>query len=488
MANLNPAEWTIDSGATQHMCTHRHWFCDIRPYNVDIYVANNQKVTSKGIGNVRIKTETGFKVIKDVLYVPDLSANLISVSALTKTGLKVNLYEIVCDIIGSKGNLLLKAHERHGLYKLICDPAFSANFPINTGFCNLTLTDVKTDLNAFELWHKRLGHMSVDIMKKLFSGLVEYMPKFAFGNHQCTTCLEGKMSKKKFPKGQSTRASKVLGHVHTDVVDPINVPTFGGGKYHLNFVDDYSRMTFGFIIKSKSEVFHKFVEFKTLVENQTGKKIKILRSDNGTEYFNKNFTVFCKDNGILQQSSTIHTPQQNGVAKRCNRTILDKARCILLESKLDIRYWGEAVLFAIYLKNRSPTKAILSTPYEYWYGRKPNISHLRIFGSVSYVFQPKEKRTKFDPKAKPFVFVGYSERSKAYRLADPVNVGEVVIGRDVTFFEGVRISNVETCSYDYNFVNRIMSYQYLKMKIFQMHSTRTSIRTLFLLQLILNIL
>ena len=121
---------------------------------------------------------------------------------------------------------------------------------------------------------------------------------------------------------------------------------------------------------------------------------------------------------------------------------------MLIDSKLDIRYWGEAILCAIYIKNRSPTNAILLTPHEYWFGTKPNISHLRVFGSIAYVLIPKEKRTKFDPRSVPCIFIGYSERSKAYRLADLNNIGKVILSRDVEFLEGGRISDVDVRSYD----------------------------------------
>lgn len=448
VANVSPTHWTVDSGATKHMCTYRECFTTLKPYSAEIFVANKEKVFSKGIGTVRIKTPNGFKTIHEVLYVPDLSSNLLSVPALTKTGVKVSFYDSTCDIIGSQGNVLMKANEINGLYKIVCDPNFSATFPVNPAFCNLSVDSVETKMSNCELWHRRLGHLNYDFMKKLFGGLIVSVPKFKFVNCPCTTCLEGKMCKKIFPKGQSNRATDLLDLVHTDVVGPIKVSTFGGGRYLINFIDDYSRMTFGYIIKKKSDVFKTFTEFKALVETQTERKIKILRSDNGTEYFNDDFSQFCKKNGIIQQSSTRYTPQQNGVGERANRSVLDRARCLLIESKLDIRFWGEAVLCSIYLKNRSPTKAVSTTPYEAWYGKKPNISHLRVFGSVGYAFVPKELRSKFDPRSKPYVLIGYSERSKAYRLADPSHPGKVVISRDVTFLEGIRLSDVDAKSYD----------------------------------------
>lgn len=451
VANLTPAQWTIDSGASKHMCTHKHWFSSLKPYQTEIFVANNAKVLSKGIGTVRIMTSSGFKVIREVLYVPDLSTNLISVSALTGMGLQVNFLDKICNITGANGNQLLTGKLVNGLYKLSCDPSYYANFPVHSHFCNLTLHDVKTDLNQVDLWHRRLGHLNFDYMKKLLS--CSDINVAIGSNPVCTTCVEAKQPLDSFPKGKSNRASQVLEIVHTDVMGPIRVSTFSGGRFILCFIDDFSRMTFTYILKEKSEVFKKFVDFKTLVENQVEKKIKILRSDNGTEYFNHNFLQFCSQSGIIQQSSNRYTPQQNGVAERNNRTIMDRVRAMLIDSKLDARYWGEAVLCSTYLKNISPTSAIAaSTPYEIWFKRKPNLSHLRIFGSVGYVRTPNQLLSKLDPRSKPYIFVGYSDRQKGYRMADAGSPGKLVISKDVTFIEGVRNSDVKVDKnvYDFN--------------------------------------
>lgn len=182
-------------------------------------MANNAKVSSKGIGDVRIKTSNGFKLIRDVLYVPDLSANLISVSALTSIGLKVNFFEKTCQIIGAGGKLLLSGNQGNGLYKLVCDPSFYANFPIQSEFCCLTLHDVKSNLTEADLWHRRLGHLNFEYMKKLFK---KSDFKVNIGDNPiCTICVQAKQPLHSFPKGQSTRASQLLELVHTDLMGQI---------------------------------------------------------------------------------------------------------------------------------------------------------------------------------------------------------------------------------------------------------------------------
>jgi len=151
------------------------------------------------------------------------------------------------------------------------------------------------------------------------------------------------------------------------------------------------------------------------VENKTEKSIKTLRSDNGGEYINKRFEAYLKAHGIHHQRTTPYTPQQNGVAERANRTIVERARSMIHDRELEYEYWGEAVATTVYLKNRSPTRALDGmTPEEAW---------------------TAENRSKLEPKAIACTFVGYDGNSKAYRLYDPVK-RKIIKSRDVTFDEG----------------------------------------------------
>jgi len=150
----------------------------------------------------------------------------------------------------------------------------------------------------------------------------------------------------------------MLDIIHSDVQGPMEVESWGGARYCVIFVDDFSRKTFGYMIKHKSEVFVKFKLFKALVENQLERKIKCLRSDNGGEYIDSEFKNFLAVNGIKHQTTIPRTPQWNCVSERTLRTISEKARCLLCDSGLDKRFWAEAYNTAIYLKNVSPTAAL----------------------------------------------------------------------------------------------------------------------------------
>jgi hypothetical protein len=182
-------------------------------------------------------------------------------------------------------------------------------------------------------------------------------------------------------------------------------------------------------------VFEKFKQYKALVENEIGHKIKVLRSDNGGEFVSKKFDTFLAECGIQRHTSAPYSPQQNGVAECANRTIMECARSMILAQGLGLEFWGEAMNTAVYIKNRCPTKALDSkTPQEAWSGRKPDVSHLRVFGCKAFAHVPDEKRTKLKSKSIPCVFLGYHQGTKAYCLMC-VESKKILKIRDVVFIE-----------------------------------------------------
>lgn len=179
-------------------------------------------------------------------------------------------------------------------------------------------------------------------------------------------------------------------------------------------------MIFTYFLKSKNETYDKFVAFKNWAENKIGKRIKNVRSDNGTEFVNTNFEEMFKKAGIKHQRTVPRNPQSNGVAERANRTLLDKARTLLIHSELPNKFWAEAVSTSAYLHNRSPTKkGGPKTPVERWTGRIPSVKHIKVFGCIAYYYVAKEDGDKLQPKAKSGVFIGYSMTRRAYRVYNP---------------------------------------------------------------------
>ena len=176
--------------------------------------------------------------------------------------------------------------------------------------------------------------------------------------------------------------------------------------YFVIFIDDFSRNVWVYFMRHKSEMFVRFKLWKVEVENQTGEKVKCLRTDNGTEYTNDEFKNFCEQHGIKRHFTVRKTPPQNGVAERINRSIAERARCLRLNARLAKIFWADAVSMACYLINKSP-KATLDRKVaeEVWKGNEVDYFGLRVFGCLTYVHIPSEEWSKLDPKSRQYVFL-----------------------------------------------------------------------------------
>jgi hypothetical protein len=276
-----------------------------------------------------------------------------------------------------------------------------------------------------------LHHGALRVLREMVMGV----PDFSSEHHElCKGCILGKYTKTVFPSSDS-RAAGILDLIHLDVCGPMSSTSLTGSLYYVVFIDDFSQKSWIFFMKTKGQVFSWFQDFKALVENQTGKKIKVLRSDNGGEYTSKEFMDFYVGEGIRRELIVPYNPQQNGVVERKNRAIVGVARAMLHDQGLPLFLWDEACYTAVYLQNRSPHRAVGSmTPEEAFSGKKPEVGHFRIFGCITYSYVPFEKRTKMEPMAERGIFVGYSETSKAFRIYLP-SLRKTVLRRDVRFEE-----------------------------------------------------
>lgn len=442
------AEWYVDSGATSHMCNNREVmakFMDYKNSQCDgklkqVTVANNEKLNVVGEGEICFKFGSKVRTFSNVLYVPQLTTNLLSVSKLVNSGFCVKFDRGGCFIIDNSGDIIASAPFVNGMYKL---KGLAVKYVHNEEH-SMLLQDRQETVSAavanpclpVELWHKRLGHMNYRSLCSLRANANGVMFQNQSEHEGCVPCLEGKLTAQPFPKGNAGRADKPLELVHSDLCGPMQEDSWGGARYFLSFTDDYTRKSYGYFLRSKSEVFSNFINFKAEVEKQTGLMLKCLRTDNGGEFVSEQFASFLRKEGIIHQTTVPYCPEQNGVAERLNRTLMDKARCMLMESGLSRKYWAEAVATAFYLKNRSPTKSIGGKiPEEVWTGNKVELGHLRVFGCIAYALVPPQNRRKLDPKSRRYVFVGYSETTKGYRLADPLNPKKIILARNVIFLE-----------------------------------------------------
>lgn len=422
----NKHEFYVDSGASAHMTANIDWIVNANYSQCipDIIVANESKLPVLCVGSVNISTDCKYDItIQNVLCVPSLTTNLLSVSELIKNGNNVIFKKDQCYIYNQKNELVATAELTDGVYKL--------NIQIQNG---LMAASAKV---SGELWHRRLGHINSSDMSKMKNGAVDglsFPENFDTSKTKCVTCCEGKQMRLSFPHvGQ--RSTELLQIIHADICGKMETKSIGGAQYFILFIDDYSRMTFIYFLKYKHEAFNTFKNFKSMVENQQNKKIKVFRTDNAGDLCSHEFESYLKNEGIIHQKTNSYTPEQNGVCERANRTIVEKARCMIFDAQLQKKFWAEAANTAVYLKNRSPTTALNNiTPYEAWHGKKPDLSNVRVFGSPVMVHIPKQKRLKWDKKSEEHILVGYSENVKGYRIYNP-RKDTISTSRDVVVME-----------------------------------------------------
>ncbi|CAJ2648559.1 unnamed protein product [Trifolium pratense] len=381
--------WVMDSGASFHTTPCKELLSNyVFGRFGKVYLADGKPLDIVGRGNIDIRTSSG------TLW---------------------TLHNV------TKGNLVVARGKKQGSLYMVADEDMIA------------VTEV---VNNSSLWHQRLGHMSEKGMKLMATkGKLSNLKHVDVG--VCEHCIFGKQKKVSFSRtGKNSKVEK-LELVHTDVWGPAPVKSIGGSCYYITFIDDSTRKVWVYFLKNKSDVFSVFKRWKVEVENQTGLKIKSLKSDNGGEYDSQEFKDFCSEHGIRMIKTIPGTPEQNGVAERMNRTLNERARCIRIQSGLPKVFWAEAINTAAYLINRGPSVPLnYQLPEEVWSGKEVKLSHLRIFGCVSYILIDSCNRDKLDPKARKCYFIGYGSDMYGYRFWDDQNK-KIIRSRNVTFNENL---------------------------------------------------
>lgn len=427
--------WIVDSGATCHMSNDRRLFVELRdlekPLEVTLGDGHDLNAIGRGVVVLQTKLPSGRTKkckLHDVLYVPKLSHNLLSVSKASDAGKKVRFGEASCQILDENQKLIAVATRAGDLYYLNCCPGFQRS--------HVTVDKSET---MEDTWHRRFGHLGARNLQKLAKHRM--VDGFDFDATKqikfCESCVNGKHHRSNFPTSGGKRSEEPLGLVHSDLCGKMSSESLSGAEYFLTFIDDRTRYVWVYILKRKDQVFERFLEWKALVEKSTGRKLKALRTDNGGEYTSAEFEAYLRK-GVRHELTVPKAPEQNGVAERMNRTLVETMRSMLADSKMPHRFWAEALSTAVYLRNRSPTKSVNGmTPFEAWTGEKPNVAHLRTFGCTVYVHIPKDERKKLDMKTKKCVLLGYGTETKGYRVYDPVRA-RVLHSRDVIFNEKER--------------------------------------------------
>ena len=425
--------WLLDSGASSRIAMSQTGMSNLRPAEANRYntFGNGAQAKVEALGDLVMKvpgSEVETLTLTDVLHVPEATMNLFSIRSAVKRGVEFvfskDKFGDYCTM-SEDGRLLNRSDARGaGLFGMI-------------GHCahvHVALSAVESP----ELWHRRYGHLGYDNLAKLAAGeLVTGMKTTAAdfkaaGEKACGTCITSKQHKVPRPTSSSD-SERPLDLVHTDVCGPLEVPSLGGCLYLATYLDDYSKMAIVKPVQRKSDVPEVTKEVINFMEKQSGCDLLVLRSDSGTENVNRDLGSYLDSKSVVHQTTARHTPEQNGAAERLNRTILERMRAMLDDSGLPKELWGEAACTAAFIRNRSPVSGRDKTPWELFFGKRPDVSTMRVFGAEAYALIPKQLRRKLDNHSELGHFVGYSTGKKTYRIA--LSSGEVLECADVVFVE-----------------------------------------------------
>ena len=335
-------KYFLDSGVTEHLVNNSVKLTHIKeldePVKINIAKAGTFLLANK-VGDLDVVSIINGKEIpvkvKNVLSVPGLKFNLMSVSKLEKNGFEVT-FKNGKGIIQKDNHIIAVASRSETQLYSLC---FRQKL-ISANAC--------TSVEDLKLWHKRFGHLNSESVKKLQSeveGIKGDLTKSSM--EVCDTCFEGKQTRQPH-KQKRVRAKCPLQLIHSDPFGPVTPTSHDGKKYVLTLIDDYTHFTAAYTIEYKSEVFKYLKIYEAMATAHFNLKISRFCCDNGREYISKEIKDFFEEKGIQFEFTIRYTPQQNGVAERMNRTIIEKARCMILNSKLGKSFWSEAALIAVY--------------------------------------------------------------------------------------------------------------------------------------------
>lgn len=401
--------WFQDSGASQHMTSHRDWFTEFNELRrpMTILLGDSTEIDGVGVGTVELEAFDGNEwhpiILKDVVYVPELKFNLFSVSHMLDQGYVMKSDKDRAEFLKADKMTTVGVAKRHG-------NLYAMRLRREKRTPGMAAISIRT-------WHERMAHQNVkyvrDVLKRRGIKFVD-----DWNNYCCEGCDYGKHHCESHPANEKI-AKQSLDLVHVDMGE-MREPSLGGAKYYLVFKDDFSHFRTVYFMKTKNEAPDKLKLFVKMAENQLGRKMKCLRSDNGKEIRNAATDKFLTDLGIFHTFTNPHTPQQNGRIEREMRTIVEAARSALTAANLSIRLWAEAVSYAVFTINQTGTSTVKGkTPAELWFGRQMDLNKLRTFGCECYVLLPEHKRGKFDRKSEKGYLVGYDLNSPTYRVYIP---------------------------------------------------------------------
>jgi hypothetical protein len=410
-----------------------------------ILVASGKILIAKARGIVDLALTNGsILTMYNVLYVPDLTHNLISVDDLQEMNIGVDF----------------PPHDEGGGCRLTKEGEVIESFPRMKGLYSVgggsrmirsdndveqkveqpssTLVSAMAVLTLDDL-HHRLGHSSEQkLLHMVDKNLLEGVKVKGRKLSNCFGCAMGKHKRHVMKTDIDKPSTKKLDLVHMDLMGPFRMKTRHGEQWVMTIIDDFSRFCWIFLLKTKTgkEVFDVFKKWARSVERESGEKLFRVRSDGGKEFKNRLMGQFCSENAYKQEFTNTDSPQQNGLSERQNWTLMSTMRSLLAASNLSEYWWGEALKAACYMRNRSSHSSLPNkiSPLQAWCNRLPQLHKMHAFGCmVSVLNLEKELQDKLKPRGRMGKFLGYPEDTTGYKIL--LGSGKIVISSDVIFYD-----------------------------------------------------
>jgi histone deacetylase 1/2 len=457
-------------------------------------MGNGQGVPINSLGHSNFQSPTNSNVklaLKDLLHVPTISKNLLSVSKFAQDNnvvFEFHPYHCFVKSQGSNQVLLEGIVGADGLYQFqpfkflpsgaVCSNLSQAssvnNHALQSNTASVVLHDIPSSLdtfssfidcnknasnlhqsctspvssfhnsthcnnstsanineNNFHLWHFRLGHANSTAIKTILN-LCKVPCSNKNASLSCTFCCIGKSHRLHAPLS-STVYTKPFEVIHCDLWGPAPFVSYYGYSYYITFVDTFTKYTWIYFLKSKADALKAFKQFLALVQNQFNASIKALQSDWGGEF--RPFTALLNDLGIVHRLTCPHTSHQNGTVERKHRQIVEMGLTLLSHASLPLKFWDHSFTQSVYLINKLPSSALsnFQSPHHALYKSHPDYTHLKTFGCLCFPHLRPYNKHKLQFRSSPCVYLGISPQHKGHKCLDAN--GRIFVSKDVIFHE-----------------------------------------------------
>uniref|UniRef100_T1IWL6 Endonuclease n=1 Tax=Strigamia maritima TaxID=126957 RepID=T1IWL6_STRMM len=447
--DVTSTAWYLDSCASHHVCGNREMFCEfeeLQPMRLELGEGSSS-ITGRGNIELIVQVQGAPHEIKllNVYFVKNFKRNLISIGKIDCAKYHVSIFNNLMKVYKTNSKVCsLYGKLEDGLYRIQGPVKYRQNSHSNLNKSGTRATEPSPTGKpenysvSVNMWHQRFGHMYTKGLNYLLNNVnvkgIELHQRVS--NAICDNCELSKSTRAGFKSESLLVASEPLELLHMDLWGPCPVPSLGEARYLLCVVDDATRYTWIFPLRSKDQVFETYKKFHARIERSTGKKVNAIRTDRGEEFTSSEFEQFLTSLGVSMQRTNSYSPEMNGGAERVNRTVLNSIRAMFLGSGLPKPLWAELAITLVYLKNRYPHSRLGNKiPYVLFWKRPVSLAHLKIPGSLAYVHVPKpSRRDKLESRAWKGVMVGYAMGTRGFRIWDPIS-GDVYESKHVKFDE-----------------------------------------------------